>query len=316
MLKRMFKYIFLILFIISIDNRIMAFKKYKVGDEIEYNNMYFYVIKDSGESDDSILLLKGLPLTVEEVNQYGIGHINRYTRISPKEVYNSNGFGGMTYYTSETCGDKPVSGVIGWQYTGTECFVDYSKSDIKFAVDGWATDNLNVEDLNKDSTGYSVRLIMYDDIVNLGYTGGLDTSARVEFDDNNIGKWFFNEKYSYWTMSLYEDTNTINTRMWVVGNHHFINSTLNEGDTYTVRPVVNLKKKALVEGEEFENIESNDDNSYNDLDKNEIKFNDSDEYEVADTYSKKSLMIIIIGFFFAGLGIVTYYIFIKKIERK
>ena len=264
MLKRMFKYIFLILFIISIDNRIMAFKKYKVGDEIEYNNMYFYVIKDSGESDDSILLLKGVPLTVEEVNQYGIGHINRYTRISPKEVYNSNGFGGMTYYTSETCGDKPVSGVIGWQYTGTECFVDYSKSDIKFAVDGWATDNLNAEDLNKDSTGYSVRLIMYDDIVNLGYTGGLDTSARVEFDDNNIGKWFFNEKYSYWTMSLYEDTNTINTRMWVVGNHHFINSTLNEGDTY----------------------------------------------------SKKSLMIIIIGFFFAGLGIVTYYIFIKKIERK
>ena len=41
---------------------------YSVGDEVTYNGVDYYVIKDSSASNDSVTLLKAEPLTVAELN--------------------------------------------------------------------------------------------------------------------------------------------------------------------------------------------------------------------------------------------------------
>ena len=82
-------------------------------------------------------MLKAEPLTVSEVNTYGVGHINRYI--------------------SETCGFPNGS------YTYAGCITDYSQSEIKYVVDAWASD--------KTSDAIEYRLIKIDELIaNLGCT--------------------------------------------------------------------------------------------------------------------------------------------------
>ena len=107
------KILFILAFIISVGY-VNAYTEYKIGDIVPYNGMDFYVIKNSSSEKDSVTLLKAEPLTVEEVNQYGgVGttnnHVNMYVTsdISAayyQKTYNMNGYGGMAYYSSETCG--------------------------------------------------------------------------------------------------------------------------------------------------------------------------------------------------------------------
>ena len=51
---------------------------YKVGDVITYNGVTYYVLKDSRSSDTDVTMLKSEPLTVDEVNTYGVGHVNMH----------------------------------------------------------------------------------------------------------------------------------------------------------------------------------------------------------------------------------------------
>ena len=112
----------------------VVYQTYSIGDEVTYNGMNFYVIADSDENSDSVTMLKAEPLTVDEVNTYGVGHVNRYTSSSVGTATNQNGYGGMTYYSSETCGYVNSS----WVYDG--CTTDYAQSEVKYAVDAWAKD--------------------------------------------------------------------------------------------------------------------------------------------------------------------------------
>ena len=47
---------------------VITYDAYEVGDEVSYNNVYYYVIADSDEKESTVTLLKAEPLTVEEVN--------------------------------------------------------------------------------------------------------------------------------------------------------------------------------------------------------------------------------------------------------
>ena len=136
-----------------------SYKVYNVGDEITYKGMKFYVVSASGAKEASVTALKETPLTTSEVTTYGVGHINRYTPSSQGVAYNENGYGGMTYYSSDTC----KSG------TETGCTSDYDDSDIKYAVDAWANDKFNDGVLKTDTLGYKARLLTFDEFHNLGY---------------------------------------------------------------------------------------------------------------------------------------------------
>ena len=49
---------------------------YRVGDLVTYNGVNYRVLKDVKSTDTKATLLKAEPLSVDEVNQFGAGHVN------------------------------------------------------------------------------------------------------------------------------------------------------------------------------------------------------------------------------------------------
>ena len=219
----------------------IKYKTYKIGDEITYNGINFYVIENSDENSDSVTLLKEEPLTVAEVNKYGgVGtennHVNKNTFESKGTAYDNNGYGGMAYYSSSTC-----------RYNSSKiikdgCMTDYAKSEVKYVVDAWALDKLKANDLKEDKTGYSARLITFDDLVdNLGYekknSGTLNASSNGE-----TPSWVYNSKYWYYTMSQYGDYTDL---VWNVGYDGSVYNSSVDNLGGSVRPVITIKKSAI-----------------------------------------------------------------------
>ena len=128
---------------------IYAYKEYKIGDEIEYNGIKFYVIKNSNSKEDSVTMLKAEPLTVDEVNKYGgVGtddnHVNKYTKYKLNNGSSFSDYAWIIYYGSETCG------FVDGNYFTDGCKSDYAESDIKYVVDDWANDKFSLDDLVED----------------------------------------------------------------------------------------------------------------------------------------------------------------------
>ena len=221
----------------------VTYKAYKIGDEVTYNGINFYVIENSDENSDSVTLLKEEPLTVAEVNKYGgVGtennHLNKNTSESKGTAYDKNGYGGMAYYSSSTC-----------RYNGSEwitdgCTTDYAKSEVKYVVDTWALDKLKISDLKEDKTGYSARLITLDDLVdNLGYT---ITDGNYWYDPtaDATPSWVYNRHYFYLTMSQWFSSTSF---VWHVSNDRggVGQSNVYAYDDGSVRPVITIKKSAI-----------------------------------------------------------------------
>ena len=221
---------------------------YQIGDIITYNGISFYVIENSDNSQDYVTLLKAEPLTVDEVNTYGEGHVNVYAHPiqSLGTAYDENGYGGMTYYTSKTCGYPPkqLTNGVSYSLVLTGCTTDYDASEIKYVVDNWSMAKLNQSDLKTDRLGYTARLLTYDELINnLGYSKGTQNATSISINKEYTPKWVYNSSYWYWTMSAYNDSNV---NLWEVGNGGHLSNLY--GCIYVrgvVRPVVTLLKSAL-----------------------------------------------------------------------
>ena len=218
----------------------VTYKAYKIGDEVTYNGINFYVIENSDENSDTVTLLKKEPLTVAEVNKYGgVGtennHVNKNTSESKGTAYDDNGYGGMAYYSSSTC-----------RYNGSYsiddgCTKDYAKSEVKYVIDAWALDKLKASDLKEDKTGYSARLITGDDLVdNLGYTF-TDGNTYYAPTADVTPSWVHNSKSSFWTMSQWEDSTSY---VWYVFGDGFVYGR-HVQSICTVRPVITILKSAI-----------------------------------------------------------------------
>lgn len=277
---------------------IYAYKEYKIGDEIEYNGIKFYVIKNSNSKEDSLTMLKAEPLTVDEVNKYGgVGtennHVNRYTEYSQNEVSDigEDGYGGMTYYSSETC----VHYFIPPIYTG--CTNDYADSDVKYAVDAWALAKISSNDLVVDYTGYSVRLITIDDLKQLGYVKKHDTMGDYYDKSDDVPSWLYNSDY-YWTMSpptyIYTSRSVISIK--------YDGTLVQEEPIYAredlaVRPVITVKKSAIKENEE-EIIDDDINKSDTDAEQTDEKVTNNEiktKVNVPNTFEKMSIIFILMG---------------------
>ena len=216
-------------------------RTYSVGDEVTYNNVAYRVIKDSDESDETVKLLKAEPLTVAEVNQYGgVGtannHVNMYSSNDSSEAWyqtarDYNGYGGMVYYSSETCGYN----TNGW-WVDSGCKMDYADSEIKYVVDAWKT--------AQAPAATEARLITYEE---------LETDLECTFgncENSSYSSWVYNSNYKYWTMSSY-DYNEVN--IYVVDFFGYIDSdyltdpedAFGIGTYIVVRPVIVLPKSAI-----------------------------------------------------------------------
>ena len=217
-------------------------KIYSVGDQITYNGVNYYVIKNSGANEQAVTLLKATPLTVDEVNQYGgVGtennHVNRYTVSSIATASNQNGYGGMAYYSSETCGYVNSN----WEETG--CITLYASSDIKYVVDKWAQAKVL-------SGLVESRLITKDEYVGLSNEEQRVTDTGEQYNILSPQyNWMYNSNYSYWTNTSYADSLS---KVWGVRNSGALGSgvdygsaTVYSGDNGVVRPVIVLSKSAL-----------------------------------------------------------------------
>ena len=208
-----------------------TYTAYSVGDEVTYNNINYYVIKDSSASEDSVTLLKAEPLSVEEVNQFGVGHVNRYTRSSVGTADDYNGYGRMAYYTSEDCG------YINNNWVNSGCTTNYTDSDIKYVVDAWKNAQAPM--------ATEPRLITLNDLTeNLAYVLDPEATSESYIASENTPSWVYQINYIYWTMSTVGDS--VN-KVWIMD---VVNGRPNDNYDITgyyavVRPVIVLPKSAI-----------------------------------------------------------------------
>ena len=220
------------------SNKSASYQAYNVGDEVTYNNVDYYVIEESGTSNETITLLKKNPLSVEEVNTYGgVGtannHVNKYVFSDVpyyQTAYDMNGYGGMAYYTSETCG------TVNENYVNTGCTPDYLQSEVKYVVDSWKN--------AKAPLAIEARLISKEEIETerkeYDCCGGC--GACIATGDFAKYDWMYNNNYSYWTSNQYSDSSFDILR--VSNNGELKSGDLNSGMS-AVRPVITIKKTAL-----------------------------------------------------------------------
>ena len=217
-----------------------TYTAYKVGDEVTYNNVDYYVIKNSSTTEETVTLLKAEPLTVEEVNTYGgVGtddnHVNKFSDTSQNTAYDQNGYGGMVYYSSSNC--KP--GIM------SECTNDYNNSDIKYVIDNWAKKSVNTNDL------IEARLIKYTELIdNLGYSNANDEVSSWVVNPTFTPNWVYSNDYSYWTMSPYTDSSLNMSVVYeggklahAYGDENTVN--IYKDNYIVVRPVIVISKSAL-----------------------------------------------------------------------
>ena len=200
------------------NGEVADYKVYKQGDKITLYNEDYYVIEKSGADKDYVTLLKAEALTIEEVNTYGVGHINRYINGSVGVVNNRNGYGGIAFYTSETCGYVNGSNVM------TNSTTDYSQSEIKYVIDAWAQAKFLNNEL-KTIDGYSARLI-----------------TTTEYNTiPSTYSWQYNSQYWYWTMT----PSNYGFAMLDIESNGRIRSGGITGSNGVVQPVINVYKSAL-----------------------------------------------------------------------
>ena len=208
-----------------------TYTAYTVGNQVTYNNVDYYVIKDSGAKESAVTLLKAEPLSVQEVNTYGTGHINRYTSDSVGTAYDYNGYGGMAYYGSPTCGYNGSR----WVYDG--CKNDYASSEIKYVVDAWKTAQAPVAS--------EARLITISELSNFGYgnscieEGYCNVSAETP-------SCIYNGNYWYWTNTPYNNSGSPSL-VWYVSYDGVLsgNSVSRFNYNGVVRPVITISKSVL-----------------------------------------------------------------------
>ena len=232
------------------EEAVPTYNAYQLGDTVTYNNIDFYVIKDSSASDQTVTLLKAEPLSVSEVNQYGAGHVNMYNSCSEgSDCYQTatdyNGYGGMAYYSSETCGGGTY-GDHGYEADYSGCTTDYTASEVKYVVDAWAEDKFDVSDLAMDSTGYKVRLITKEEVESNFSFEEYDYKPCPPCDSYKRQRiseeWMGTNAYAYATMSQYGEKNN---SIYVIDSGRNLRS---DGVSFTlinVRPVITLKKSAI-----------------------------------------------------------------------
>ena len=299
------KIYFLIIIVISIFVFSANIYAYKIGDVVTYNDIDFYVIKDSDSDSDNVTLLKADPLTVEEVNLYGgVGtdnnHVNMYVASSNDsyyhQAYNSSGYGGMAYYSSVNCGFGQDS-----NYTHSGCTANYADSEVKYVVDAWKT--------VQAPQATEARLITYAELTDLGEILQNETPSgtydyiQLQYD------WAYNENYWYWTMTQYQDPASI---VWYVENNGILrNYGRVNGYSGSVRPVITISKSAIEVEEKSADTTNKD--VVNDS-KEVSKKNINNTVRVPNTLKNLSGLIILIGLVFNCVGL-NVFIIIKNKDR-
>lgn len=182
-----------------------TYTAYSVGDQVTYNNINYYVIKDSSTSEETVTLLKAEPLSYSDVQTYSSG--------TGAQTSDQNGYGGMQYHSESN---------------------SYATSYVKTTVDAWKT--------AQAPAASEARLITTDDASeNLGYEWFDNGSVALWQKTESTPSWVYNSNYSYWTMSQYNDSAS---DVWSVNYDGRLDDDDVSYDR-VVRPVITLSKSNL-----------------------------------------------------------------------
>ena len=207
-----------------------SYTAYNVGTEVTYNGVDYRVIKNSGVKESTVTLLKAEPLSVQEVNTYGAGHVNMNVP-SDVDCYqtacNDNGYGGMVYYSSSTCGYNGSN----WVVDG--CTNSYASSEIKYVVDAWKA--------AKAPAATETRLMTYDEYTDLSEVQQVCTGSCYEAIVPKYD-WMYNNDYFYWLGTTYTDSAS---NVWDVGSDGSLHAGNVVYGTEAVRPVITLSKSLI-----------------------------------------------------------------------
>ena len=215
------------------EEEVITYDVYSVGDEVTYNNVDYRVIKNSSASESTVTMLKAEPLTVSEVNQYGgVGtsnnHVNMYATSDTTSSYyqtanDNNGYGGMAYYSSETCGYNGNSG----------CKSDYASSEIKYVVDAWKA--------AKAPQASEARLITLEDLKSLGYSDDSCIQSGYCNKSAEAPSWLHINSL-YWTSSQFTSSSS---RVWFVSSGSVGSTLYVYNIDGVVRPVITISKSLI-----------------------------------------------------------------------
>lgn len=274
--------------------KVTVLKEYKVGDEVEYNGEKYYVIENSDKGTDYVTLLKGNPLTLEEILMYK-GDLD--IQINP---YDQEGY--VSYYSSDTCNYDNISG----------CTTDYNQSNVKVIVDNWAS---NFEEDLVSVNGYKARLLTIDNLLeNLGYDINIKPTSNSFGLTEDVPEWVYNVSNAIWTMSASEDTQN---EVYIILSYGKVISHEVFYSQRTIRPVINLNKCVLdggcTEGQVANGCIDKDDNDEQDLTDNMVG-NANQIVENPPTID--SIVKYIILFVVSLSVLITLIIFLKKTKLK
>ena len=260
--------IILILFFTIFIKKVEA---YSYGEEVTYNNMKFNVLKDNGES---VTILKQTPLLANDVDYYGRGHINMYnlyyigypsTKYTKKSA-NDKGYGAIAFYSRKKCSN------IDKNYSG--CVNDYNKSDVKYVVDAWANQEFGSENLVKDETGYSARLMTKEEIEKYyvyEYRESSPTNPTlVRVISDETPSWLYQSGMTSWLMTPVGDGNNVyDDKLYEIYVY----------DYKYIRPIVTINKTELDRNNGVFKEYIIDETGFKDLSNNKYKTGDVINYK-------------------------------------
>ncbi len=254
---------------------------FNYGDEVTYNNIKFNVLENNG---NSVTMLKADPLTVSEVDYYGRGHINMYSRFKSasytpgktiehlyekKAFVSDEGYGSISYYSRKKCSN------ITKVYDG--CISDYDKSDVKYVVDAWAKREIGEQYLVKDQSGYYARIFDIDEI-NKYYTFEQVMNPSYELVtevSSDTPEWLYDHNLpdysnSFWSKSPLDDG--LYMHLSPLGKSAVYNHNI-------IRPVVTMEKSELERNNGVAKEYKIDDSNIEDLSNNKYKTGDIVNYK-------------------------------------
>ena len=273
-MKRLIYGLIIIFSIFISTNYIKAWSEYKIGDKVTYNDIEFYVIKDSDNKEDSVTMLKAEPLSYEE--------IQKYTEGIDVQITNQNGDGGMQYHLSS---------------------VEYSQSYIKLVVDAWKAE--------KVPEAIEVRLLTYDDLTDdLGYEK-LNKGTAFPSSNGDTPNFVVNGK-KYWTMSQYGDE--ANYVWYVDGSGSFTSRRITDNYITVRPVITLSKTALGDIDESIIDEENNETKANDNVTTKTKDNNTNTKVNVPNTYLTSSIIIIISGLILAVCGMVLYYIKTKNKE--
>ena len=190
----------------------VTYDSYEIGDEITYNNVNYYVIKDSSVSESTVTLLKSEPLSYEEVQTYSAG--------TGAQITSFNSYGALQYHSNSN---------------------HYLTSYLKIVVDAWANENVL-------SGLQEARLLTIEDLVdNFGYI--YDENSQKYNATSSTPRWIKSGSLSnlyIWTMSPYSSDNS---KVWyligdIISKERVSMYYVGSG-AWGVRPVITISKSEL-----------------------------------------------------------------------